>query len=445
VDNAHTLLIRVSLGLATAVGFALGLYLVLGFAFGVPPLVAATPALMQVHGQVQALGFIGLFIMGVAVQLLPRFHASRLDRPRQVAIGGLMLAGGLVLRTMAQPVALTETLRAPALVLSGVMELAGVAIAVLAFARLVRASVQPAARGMRVLLPLTMAGSLLGALLLNLVATLELAGGSVVVPFALDEALLHLQLWGFATTMVLAVAGRIFPRFLLLQPTREALLPYALALWAIGSFGVPIVWLGLDGAAVQRTIGTLAQLGGVGLYVIALRLYEKPIRASGTPHVTNPTRLWARLAFGLMLLGAAADFALALSEAAGRPSAVTGLSAARHALAQGFLLPVIVVMAARILPGYSAHMVHRPRLLAGLVWTLLAGAALRFVAELVGGYSPGWGALVALGGTLGVAAFVVFAVGLWRASGRAGSILRSNRIRDESGEVRSDSGAVPQL
>jgi hypothetical protein len=110
----------------------------LGFAFGVPPLVAATPALMQV----QALGFIGLFIMGVAVQLLPRFHASRLDRPRQVAIGGLLLAGGLVLRTMAQPLPLTETLRAPALVLSGVMELTGVVIAAASAAG--RAGVDPA-------------------------------------------------------------------------------------------------------------------------------------------------------------------------------------------------------------------------------------------------------------------------------------------------------------
>src|SRR5205823_4577719 len=81
---------------------------------------------------------------------------------------------------------------------------------------------------------------------------------------------------------------------------------------------------------------------------------------------------------------------LAMADALGYPPAATGLSAARHALAQGFLLPVIVVMAARILPGYSGYMLRRPRLLALLIWTLLAGAALRFVAELLGGYAPGW-------------------------------------------------------
>ena len=50
----------------------------------------------------------------------------------------------------------------------------------------------------------------------------------------------------------------------------------------------------------------LAQLAGAVLYVVALRLYELPVRESGMPHVTNPTRLWARLAFALMLLAAAA-------------------------------------------------------------------------------------------------------------------------------------------
>jgi NnrS protein len=416
--NPHPLLLRTSLALALAFGFTVGLYLIIGFAFGAP-LAASAPALMQVHGQAQALGFVALFIMAVSVQLFPRFHSSRLDRPWLISTGGLLLAFGLLLRALTQPLSPQVATRAAGLVASGILELLGIAIAVYAFARVIRRGVQPGPRGAGALLPMTMAGSLMSALALNLYACLELARGALVVSFALDEALLHLELWGFASTMVLMVGGRVFPRFLLLQPTRERLLPYALALWAAGSFGVPAVWLVLEGAAVPRAVAALCQLAGGCMYVLALRLYDTPARASGMPNVTNPTRRWARLAFALMLVAAAANFGLAAAEFLGFPSTMTGLSAARHALAQGFLLPVIVVMAARILPGYSGHMLPRPRLLAGMVWALLVGAALRFVAEFVGGYTPGWAAIVALGGTLGVVSFVVFAVGLWRATGRA--------------------------
>jgi hypothetical protein len=414
----HPLLIRTSLALALAGGFGLGLYLVIGFAFGLP-LTAATPALMQVHGQVQALGFVGLFIMAVGVQLFPRFHSSRLDRPELVSIGGLTLATGLVLRTFTQPLPPGGSIRAVGLVASGILELLGFGLAIYAFSRVIRGSVQPAARREARLLPVTIGGSLIGALLLNLFVCVELARGALVVPFAHDEALLHLELWGFAATMVLAVAGRVFPRFLLLRPTDERLLGIALILWTTGSFGVPLVWLVLEGSAVPRAIATLAQLGGAIFFVVAIRLYQPPVRASGTPHVTDPTRRWARVAFAFMLVAAAANFGLSLAEVAGFQPTLTSLSAARHVLAQGFLLPVIIVMAARILPGYSGEMMHRPRLLDVLVWTTLLGAALRFVGEFFGGYATGWGALVALGGTVAVLAFCVFAFGLWRATGRA--------------------------
>ena len=218
--------------------------------------------------------------------------------------------------------------------------------------------------------------------------------------------------------MVLVVSGRIFPKFLLLQPTREGLLPYAFVLWGIGSLGVPLDWLVAPSAALARAVVALAQLAGAAAFVIALRLYDPPLRPSGTPRVTDPTRRWIRVAFGLMLAGATADAALAVAESVGTTAGLTQLSAARHALAQGFILPMIVVMAARILPGYSVRMLRQPRLLSAMVWMLLVGAAVRFVAELFGGHAVGWGALVALGGTLGVLGFVVFAVGLWRASAR---------------------------
>jgi len=418
LSNPHPLLIRASLALALAFGFSIGLYLILGFAFDLP-LSASTPALMQVHGQVQALGFVTMFIIGVGVQLFPRFHASRLDRPRLVSIGGLLLASGVVLRALSQPVLPGPLWRSIGLVGSGILELVGVALAVYAFARVIRGSVQPERGGFAAVLPATLGLSLLGALILNAVLCVYLAQGGIVVPPPQDEALLHLELWGFATSMALAVSGRIFPRFLLLQDTRERLLPYAFVLWAVGALGVPAAWLALPSLTGARAVAALAQLAGAALFVIALRLYELPARSSGMPHVTYPTRRWIRLAFAMMLASATADFGLALAESLGTTiPTLTELSAARHALAQGFLLPLIVLMAARILPGYSGQMMRQPQLLSAMMWTLISGAALRFVAELFGSYGPGWGALVALGGTLGVVAFVVFAVGLWLAESR---------------------------
>jgi hypothetical protein len=360
-------------------------------------------------------GFVALFIMAVAVQLFPRFHASKLEHPRQVSLGGLLLAAGISVRLFGQPLMPGGSDRPVLLVLSGVLELVGVLLAVHAFARVIRGGVQPAPSGWAALLPITMGGSLLLALVLNLIACVGLARGGLVVPLALDEALLHLQLWGFASSMVLAVAGRVFPRFLLLQPTRDWLLRPALGFWAAGSWGVPLVWLLLDGAAPARLVATLAQLVGAVLYVVGLRLYEWPIRESGMPQITNPTRRWARTAFALLLAAASANVGIAAAETLGLPITSTEISAGRHLVAQGFLLPLIVLMAARILPGYSASMVHRTRLLAVLVWSLLAAAAVRGGAELVGGYAPGWGSAVALGGMVAAAAFVVFAVGLWRA------------------------------
>jgi hypothetical protein len=416
--NPHALLIRESLSLALVFGFSVGLYLVLGFAFGFP-LVATTPALMQVHGQVQVLGFVTLFIIAVGVQLFPHFHASRLDRPRLVAVGGLVLGLGIVLRALAQPVLPGPWARAAGLASSGILELLGVALAVYAFARVVRSSVQPRSGGFAAVLPATLGISLVSALVLNVIVCVNLAQGGIVVPFAQDEALLHLELWGFASSMVLAVSGRIFPKFLLLQSTREGLLPYALMLWAVGALGAPTAWLLASSSAPLRAAPALAQLAGAVLFVVAIRLYEPPTRASGMPHVTNSTRRWVRAAFALMLASATVDFALAVTESLGATSSLTQLSAARHALAQGFILPMIVLMAARILPGYSGRMMRQPRLLSVMVWTLLIAATLRFAAELFGGYGVGWGAVVALGGTLGVAAFLVFAVGVWRASGHS--------------------------
>ena len=134
---------------------------------------------------------------------------------------------------------------------------------------------------------------------------------------------------------------------------------------------------------------------------------------------TSPTRRWVRAAFAFLLLGLALNAGLFAREVLfGIPPSFTELSAARHAVAQGFILPMMASMAARLLPIYSADVLKRRWLIELIVDLLLAGALIRVVAEVVGGYELVTGPLVALGGTISILAFIGFAAGMWSSLGR---------------------------
>jgi hypothetical protein len=162
------------------------------------------------------------------------------------------------------------------------------------------------------------------------------------------------------------------------------------------------------------------------VWLFLVGLYNAPSRASGTPYVSNPTRRWIRIAFAFLVVALAREAGLFAAEAVlGVPPSAADLSAARHALAQGFLLPLMVAMAARLLPIYSADVLRRKWLLELSVDLILVGAFIRVGAEMLGGYAGIAGPLVALGGTTTIVGMTVFAVGLWS------SLRRLPRPRNE--------------
>jgi hypothetical protein len=161
-------------------------------------------------------------------------------------------------------------------------------------------------------------------------------------------------------------------------------------------------------------LGSLVEIGIVLVWVWLVGLYNVPSGESGTPYVTDPTRRWVRLAFVFLLLGLALNMGLFGREVVrGVPASSTELSAARHALAQGLLLPLMVTMAVRMLPVISGDALrHRLRLEITLD-LLFVGALLRVGAELVGGYGPVAGPLVAVGAMLSVLGLCAFAQAMW--------------------------------
>jgi hypothetical protein len=417
VSGPYAATMRLALGLALLPGLGTGLLLVLVAGMQLP-LAIAWPQLAQAHGQIQTLGFVLVFIVSVGLQLFPRFLGAPLAQPRRATIGTTIIAVALLARLFGQPLP-PGAPRTILLLLAALGVPAGALLAGSAFHGLSRRSVQPstgpAAAWRRFIL---VGGISLGsALVLFVAAGLALAFGDVVVDQPTDEALIHLELAGFATCLIFAVSSRIFGRFFLLRshPSFEAWVPRLALGWGIGLLLVTIGWF-VQGQAgvVLRMLGALLELVVACVWVWLCGLYAPPVRESGTPYVTNPTRRWVRSGFAFLLLGLALSAGLFTREALfGVSPTVTELSAARHAIAQGFVLTMMVSMASRLLPIYSADVLKRRGLLELTLDTLLLGALIRVAAEAIGGYESITGPLIALGGSLSIAAFAVFAVGMW--------------------------------
>lgn len=422
VSGPYAATMRLALGLAILPGLGTGLLLVLVAGFRLP-LAIAWPQLAQAHGQIQTLGFVLVFIVSVGMQLFPRFLGAPLLHPEHATYGASVITVALLARLIGQPLAAGPA-RTLLLATAAIGVPAGALLAGSAFHGLSRRSVQPStgpsAAWRRFLL---VGGTSLGVtLLLFMAAGLALAYGDVLVDENVDEALTHLELMGFTTCLIFGVSSRIFGRFFLLRshPAFETWVPRLAYTWGIGLVLVTVGWLvpALTGALL-RTLGALAELAVACAWVWLVGLYAPPVRESGTPYVTNPTRRWVRVAFGFLLVGLVLSFAFFVREAVfGVSPSVTQLSAARHAVAQGFVLPMIVSMASRLLPIYSADVLKRRWLLEVIVDTLLLGALLRVAAEVIGGYDAIAGPLVALGGTLSICAFTVFALGMWSSLSR---------------------------
>jgi hypothetical protein len=408
---------RLALGLAILPGLGTGLLLVL-VAGAHLPLAIAYPQLAQAHGQIQTLGFVLVFIVSVGLQLFPRFLGAPLQQPGRATWGASILAVALVARLIGQPLP-DGAPRTILLLVAALGVPVGALLAGSAFHGLSRRSVQPAhgpaAAWRRFIL---VGGVSLGcALVLFVAAGLALAFGDILVDQGTDEALIHLELVGFTSCLIYGVGSRIFGRFFLLRSAAsfETWVPRLASGWGVGVLVVSVGWfLPNPTGMFVRLLGGVIELVVACVWLWLSGLFAPPVRESGTPYVTNPTRRWVRLAFGFFVFGLAFSVFLFAREAlSGQAPSVTELSAARHALAQGFVLPMMVSMASRLLPIYSADVLKRRWLVEGILDVLFVGAALRVAAEAIGGYNPISGELVALGGTLSIAAFVTFAVGMW--------------------------------
>jgi uncharacterized protein involved in response to NO len=428
-----------SLAIAALGGFPLGILAALGGGRDIGLGARWTP-IVQAHGHLQLVGFVGIFIVGIAYHVLPRFKNTELSLPRLALPSIALLALGAVLRAITQPWADSGAMGF-LLFVSGVLELAGAAtftaVLVATLARVQRKNYD------RYLV--AAAGWFVAASAANLWVVSEIArdGGSVV-PASRDTPLLEMYLFGFIALFVLGVSIRVLPHFISLRPPQVRYFTPALALYTAGLLvRVGSGWLEAYSNWTRpdwlAAASIYAMAAAAGLFVFALNLHRPAVRDESSdapgPHerLIRTAYVWLVIAFVIeawyATKGVTGGFQPDILEAGG----------ARHALALGFVTQMIFGVGSRALPVFAGKKLYSERLVV-VAWILINIATLLRVGHAV---IPAGSATfrfdhIAVAGGVALIALVVFAYNIMRtvrpSRGRAVEQKRQSMIIQVGGD-----------
>lgn len=382
-DAPYRVFIAASLAMGIGGGFMLSVLLPLARAFewqwgaGVRWL-----ALVQAHGQLQLIGFVGLFVMGMACRLMPRFSGRPLAFQALVPVLIPIIASSLILRSIAQPWS-DGALRDGGLIVSAVLLLGGAtAFAAIVGRTLVHRDSRADATGYFFVLG---ALGFVASAVLNLLQVVEMArDGLPLAPVSKQNAQVFLQLYGFVVMFLSGVASRAVPTLSGIPRRVTASRAAAIVLASgVALFAGAMLWI-----AYRSSSATAARAGDAGLLLTAAAfamlvwltgaLWPSKNRVAAA----SQTAFWfVRSAFAWMLAAAAltAWYGVRAFADGGMPDSFE-LDAIRHMLTVGVLTMMIVGMAMLIVPEFAGRRLQHPDerwLTRAMIVSLNAAAALR--------------------------------------------------------------------
>jgi len=365
---------------------------------------------VNAHGQAQIDGWVGLFIMGFALQMFPPVLHTRLAGRGWRLVPLAAMLTGVVLRSVA--------MSAPLGASGPPLALLGSAFQVLAAVLFAGMLVQTFRRSLELLQPwmgfalLAMACFVAQAVFdgwhtwRTQVAPSREALLAQVSTF--QAPLRDLQIHGLALCMILAVSQRFFPPFLGVPET-----------------GARRGWLGLcaiaGGLLLESTLFVTFRLTGdyrwaAGLYLGWILL------AVGSLAVAWPWRLWhaparngRRAAFvrlGYAWLGLSLGMLLLLpayQAVRGLPFSHAYYGAIRHAVTVGFVSQMIVGVSTLVVPLTPRTTTLRPTLV-----LLNLGCLLRVSLQVASDWTPAAFRVIGASGVLELLALLLWAAALWR-------------------------------
>ena len=366
---------------------------------------AAAPATawIQAHGQAQLFGWVGSFILGISLYVLPKFRGRSLRSFGRAWAAWACWTGGVAWHWLGIVYGLDWRAALP---VSGILELVAYALVLWVLSAPGRAA-RPGAKGV----PSDL-GSWLGifgflglgvVLATNLVISLRvaLASASPAYPLAADRVLILLSLWAFVAPMAWGYSTRFVTIFLGLNPPE-----HGAARWLGAGILAAIIsafahwFLALDLVALAMTCCA----------IWSLHVFHRAARPPKLAGVYRHYPGFVRLSYVWLLIGALLGLAADLT-----PS-MPGLGgASRHAITVGFIALLIFSIGPRLLPSFlNGRELASPRLMAWSLWLLVIGCALRVSTESVAYSATGGVAwkLLPISAFIELAAVLFFALNL---------------------------------
>lgn len=372
--------------LAVLAGFPLGILVAYAGARDIGLGARWTP-LIQAHGHLQIMGWLGLFLVGVAFQAVPRFKQVPLRLPGLVAPSIVLIAVGLIARTWSQPYADGEP-AAWIMLASSVVEALGVA----AFVSSITATLWSARRKNYDWFLFSALAWLAASAVANIVVIGEIAGDrQSVIASAKNDPLITMQLFGFVALFIIGVSIRILPHFLSLRPPSVGWLLPALMLYSAGLLGrVASGWVAayFDWTRPEElnALTAYAMAGGVLMLLLALKLHlprlpkETGEADRGHMKVIRTAYAWLAVAFAIEVYVATrslGDWSPDFFQA----------GVVRHALALGFATQMILGVGRRLLPALAERPVRHRLILDISFWLLNLAIVTRVLYAPFGGGS----------------------------------------------------------
>lgn len=423
--------VRAALIVAVVLGFSTGAAILIMPLLGMDrSLTWVTHA--QSHGIVQLFGWAGLFVMGLAYHVVPRFMGGTLRYPLPQRISLSLVVIGLIARFSGQSLYRTSVAD-PLVAAGGIILFAGMLVFGWSLLEVMRTAPRKTGSVEMWAWAGIVWSMVAGAL--HLVVTLRMAIDSAPLSYApWTDALIYATLFGFITSFIFAVSIRALRGFLLLKPLHERA---NLASFLLLQAGLVILLIGRFADLGQDVVSTGFILCAVGLlvFVYAERILESPSGPIRRFPVGYDRYGWfVRTAYGWLILGALLLILDSLENAGITDVLPPPVSLpVMHVFTLGFVTLLIMGVGSKILPVFEGSDIRHPRLM-DIAFVLVNASVLLRVGF---GFSTSTLAERALGasggvGFIGICLFAVVAFQLMTESARASYAARASTF----GQVR---------